>query len=222
MPPDEPLVRWDWVLSHLDDPIGTQLAEHLRLSLIPVLLGLLIALPLGVACARWRRLYPPVFTGINVLYAIPSIALFFLLLPYTSFTDWTAIIPLTVYTLSVLVPNVVGGLDQVPAHVREAATAVGFAPVARLLRVELPVAVPVIVAGLRVAAVASVSMVSVAALVGLGGLGQLILTDGFQRQFPTPIVVGIVLSVALAFAIDGALVLLQRALTPWARGRAER
>ncbi|RCV48533.1 ABC transporter permease [Marinitenerispora sediminis] len=212
---DQPLVRWDWIASHLVDPIGTRLLEHLQLSITPILLGLLLALPLGVACVRWRALYPPVFTTVNILYAIPSIALFFLLLPYTSFSAWTAIIPLTVYTLAVLVPNVVDGLNQVPDHVRQAAEAMGFGPLRRLVQVELPVALPVVIAGLRVAAVATISMVSVASLVGLGGLGQLILTEGFRRQFPTPIVVGIVLSVALAFLVDGLLVLLQRWWTPW-------
>ncbi|MFC7327764.1 ABC transporter permease [Marinactinospora rubrisoli] len=218
---DQPLVRWDWVTSHLADPIGTRLLEHLQLSLTPILLGLLLALPVGVACVRWRALYPPVFTTVNILYAIPSIALFFLLLPYTSFSPWTAIIPLTVYTLAVLVPNVVDGLQQVPEHVRQAAVAMGFGPLRRLVQVELPVALPVVIAGLRVAAVATISMVSIASLVGLGGLGQLILTDGFRRQFATPIVVGITLSVALAFLIDGLLVLLQRWLTPWTPRRGQ-
>ncbi|GAA3750906.1 osmoprotectant transport system permease protein [Spinactinospora alkalitolerans] len=216
---DQPLVRWDWIIDNIGDPIGTRLLEHLQLSLTPILLGLLIALPVGIACARWRSLYPPVFTGVNVIYAIPSIALFFLLLPYTSFSPWTAIIPLALYTLAILVPNVVDGLNQVPDHVRQAATAMGFGPLRRLVQVELPVAVPVIIAGLRIAAVATISMVSIASLVGLGGLGQLILTDGFRRQFSTPIVVGIVLSVVLAFLVDGLLVLLQRRLTPWTRGR---
>lgn len=216
---EQPLIRWDWIADNLADPIGTRLLEHLRLSLTPVLIGLLVAVVAGVACARWRWVYPPVFTGVNILYAVPSIALFFLLLPYTGFSPWTAIIPLSLYTLAILVPNVVDGLRQVPDHVRQAAEAMGFSPLRRLLHVELPIALPVIIAGLRVAAVATISMVSVASLVGLGGLGQLILTDGFRRQFPTPIVVGIVLSVLLAFLVDGLLVLAQRLLTPWTRGR---
>ncbi|TDQ53590.1 ABC transporter permease [Actinorugispora endophytica] len=214
---DQPLVRWDWITGNLVDPIGTRLLEHLQLSLSPILIGLLLAVVLGVACARWRWLYPPVFTGVNVLYAVPSIALFFLLLPYTGFGPWTAIIPLSLYTLAILVPNVVDGLGQVPDHVRQAAVAMGFSPLRRLVQVEFPIALPVVIAGLRVAAVATISMVSVASLVGLGGLGQLILTDGFRRQFTTPIVVGITLSVLLAFLVDGVLVLAQRLLTPWTR-----
>lgn len=220
---DGQLLRWEWVAQNLGDPIGVRLLQHMQLSFLSILLGLLIALPAGVAAARWRRLYPPLIAGVNVLYAIPSIALFILLLPYTGLSPATGVIPLALYTLAILVPNVADGLNQVPSHVRQAAVAMGFGPLRRLLRVELPVAVPVVIAGLRVAAVATISMVSVAGLVGLGGLGQLVLSAGFQRQFPTPVVVGIALSVALALLVDGMLVLLQRALTPWKRGRgAER
>ncbi|MUL42734.1 ABC transporter permease [Streptomonospora sp. PA3] len=209
--------RWGW--QNLDDPVGPLLAEHVLLSYASVLIGLVLAVPLGVLSVRYRVVYPPVLSGVNALYAIPSLALFFLLLPYTAFSPWTAIIPLALYTLAILVPNVVDGLNQVPDHVRQAAAAMGFSPLRRLLQVELPVAVPVIIAGLRVAAVATISMVSVASLVGLGGLGGVILTYGFARNFAAPVVVGITLSVALAFATDGLLVLAQRALTPWARDR---
>lgn len=214
---DGPLIRWDWIARNWDTKVLASLIEHLQLSLIPLAFGLAVALLLGIASARWPRLYPSVLTSVNIVYAVPSLALFFLLLPYTGFSLWTAIIPLTLYSLAILVPNVVDGLNQVPDHVRKAATAMGYSPLRRLLTVELPVAVPVLIAGLRVAAVATISMVSVAALVGLGGLGQLILTDGFRRQFPTPIIVGITLTVVLAFAMDALLVLIQRWLTPWTR-----
>ncbi|WP_398694829.1 ABC transporter permease [Streptomonospora wellingtoniae] len=210
---------WQWGWSNFDDPVGPMLAEHVLLSYASVLIGLALAVPLGVLSVRYRVVYPPVLGGVNALYAVPSLALFFLLLPYTAFTPWTAILPLALYTLAILVPNVVDGLNQVPDHVRQAAVAMGFGPLRRLLRVELPVAVPVIIAGLRVASVATISMVSVASLVGLGGLGGVILTYGFARDFAAPVVVGIALSVALAFATDGLLVLAQRALTPWARDR---
>ncbi len=222
---------WDWAVrvadwgvqnwSYPDEPnrgILPKLVEHMRLAYMSILIGLVIALPLGLACARWSRLYPPVLTGVNVLYAVPSIALFFLMLPYTGFSDWTAIVPLSLYTLVILLPNVVDGLRQVPDHVRQAAVAMGFGPLRRLVTVEMPVAVPVIIAGLRVASVATISMVSVASLVGLGGLGQLILSDGFRRQFDAPIVVGIVLVVVLAFVTDALLVVAQYLLTPWSRG----
>ncbi|WP_017589150.1 ABC transporter permease [Nocardiopsis ganjiahuensis] len=222
---------WDWVVgvtdwgvrnwSYPDEPnrgIRPKLVEHVRLAYVSILIGLVTALPLGLACARWGRLYPPVLTGVNVLYAVPSIALFFLMLPYTGFSDWTAIVPLSLYTLVILLPNVVDGLRQVPDHVRQAAVAMGFGPLRRLVTVEMPVAVPVIIAGLRVASVATISMVSVASLVGLGGLGQIILSDGFRRQFDAPIVVGIVLVVLLAFVTDALLVIAQYLLTPWTRG----
>ncbi|MFD6952577.1 MULTISPECIES: ABC transporter permease [unclassified Nocardiopsis] len=222
---------WDWIArvaewgaanwSHPGDPdrgVLPRLAEHMRLSYLSILIGLALALPLGLACVRWKRLYPPVLTGVNVLYAVPSIALFFLMLPYTGFSDWTAVVPLALYTLVILLPNVVDGLRQVPDHVRQAAVAMGFGPLRRLVYVETPVAVPVIIAGLRVASVATISMVSVASLVGLGGLGRLILSDGFRRQFDAPIVIGIVLTVLLAFVTDAVLVIARRLLTPWARG----
>lgn len=214
------IVDWavaDW--SHPGEPdrgVLARLLEHMRLSYVSILIGLAIALPLGLACVRWRPVYPPVLTGVNVLYAVPSIALFFLMLPYTGFSDWTAIIPLALYTLVILLPNVVDGLRQVPEHVRQAAVAMGFGPLRRLVFVEMPVAVPVVIAGLRVASVATISMVSVASLVGLGGLGQLIVSEGFRRQFDAPIVVGIVLTVLLALVTDAVLVIAQRSLTPWA------
>jgi osmoprotectant transport system permease protein len=211
-------VKWDWIPDHFGY-LGSKLAEHAVLAFVPVLLGLLIAVPLGVLCVQWPRLYPPVLATTSILYAIPSIALFVFLVSYTGLNKPTAIIPLTLYTLSVLIRNVVDGLRSVPDSVRQAATAMGFTGVRRLLRVDLPIAVPVVIAGLRVATVASISLVSVASLIGLGGLGELF-TDGFQRSFLTPIVVGIVLTVALAVAADLILVGAQRVLTPWARGRA--
>jgi osmoprotectant transport system permease protein len=214
MPDDEPLIRWDWIDKHLGQ-FGDLTVEHLKLSLLPILFGLLIAVPLGVLCTRWRWLYPPVLTVANILYAIPSLALFLFLLDYTGLTMWTVIIPLTLYTLSVLVPNVVDGLRQVPDHVRQAAIAMGYGPFRRLIAVELPIAVPVIMAGVRVATVSNISLVSVGALIGIGGLGGLFKT-GFDLQFSTPVIAGIVLIIAVAVGFDLLLVLLQRLLTPWA------
>lgn len=214
MPDDEPLIRWDWIGKHLGQ-FGDLTVEHLKLSLLPILFGLLIAVPLGVLCTRWRWLYPPVLTAANILYAIPSLALFLFLLDYTGLTMWTVVIPLTLYTLSVLVPNVVDGLRQVPDHVRQAAIAMGYGPFRRLVAVELPIAVPVIMAGVRVATVSNISLVSVGALIGIGGLGGLFKT-GFDLQFSTPVIAGIVLIIAVAVTFDLLLVLLQRLLTPWA------
>jgi osmoprotectant transport system permease protein len=169
-------------------------------------------------CHRFRWLYPPTLTASNVLYAIPSLALFMIFVRYTGLTEQTVMIPLTLYTLSVLVPNVVDGLASVPDPVRQAATAMGFGTVRRVVQVELPIAVPVVMAGIRVAAVSSISLVAVGQLIGQGGLGFYI-TRGLQLDFPTPIVTATVLIVLLALATDAVLVLAQRLLTPWARSK---
>jgi osmoprotectant transport system permease protein len=207
--------RWGWYADNWDK-LRDLLGQHIELSVIPVLLGLLIALPLGLVCVRYPRIYPFILGLTSVFYALPSLALFVLLIDYTGFSKWTVIIPLTIYTLSVLVRNVVDGLRSVPEHVSQAATAVGFDQVRRLLQVDLPIAVPVIIAGLRVATVSNISLVSVGSLIGISGLGQLFV-DGIQRSFPTPIVTGIVLTVILAVIADALLVLLQRVMTPWNR-----
>lgn len=213
----EPLIRWDWIQRNLGDDIAEALREHLILSFTPVLLGLVIALPLGIACARWRRAYPAVLATTSVLYAVPAIALFVVLVAFTGLTYSTVIIPLAAYTLSVLVPGVVDGLHSVPAHVRQSAVAMGFGPLRRLVQVELPLAVPVVMAGLRVATVSNISLVSVGSLIGIGGLGELF-TTGLKRDFPTPIIVGIVAIIVLALVSDMLLLLVQRLLTPWERG----
>jgi osmoprotectant transport system permease protein len=212
-----------WAFDHLD-LIAAQLGEHLYLALLPVAIGLGLALPLGMLAVRFPRSYPPMLATAGILYSVPSLALFVVLpgILGTKILDPINVIAaLTVYTAALLVRTVVDGLRSVPDHVRQAATAIGFPPGGRVLRVELPIAVPVIMAGVRVATVANISLVSVGALIGVGGLGELF-TDGFQRNFPTPIVVGVVLSVALALAADAVLVLLERWLTPWARARAAR
>ena len=213
--------QWGWVPDHVDYLVDLT-KTHIYLSIMPVVFGLLIAIPLGILCVRYPKAYPPVFATVNVLYALPALALFAVLLPYTGLNSATVIIPLTIYTLSVLVPNVVDGLRSVPDSTRQAATAMGFSTTRRLLQVELPISVPVVMAGLRVATVSNISLVTVGVLVGVRSLGELF-TDGFQRNFGTPIVVGIVLIVLLAFVADALLVAIQWVLTPWARGRrAER
>ncbi|MFF7264541.1 ABC transporter permease [Streptomyces sp. NPDC008159] len=213
----EPLVRWQWIADHTAE-LADYTALHLRLGLLPVLFGLLVSVPLGILCHRRRRLYPPVLTVANILYSIPSLALFMVFVRYTGLTEQTVMIPLTLYTLSVLVPNVVDGLASVPEPVRLAATAMGCGTVRRVLQVELPIAVPVVIAGVRVAAVSSISLVAVGQLIGQGGLGYYI-TRGLQLDFPTPIVTAIVLIMLLALATDALLVLAQRLLTPWSRSR---
>ncbi|MFB4312461.1 ABC transporter permease [Actinomadura sp. 21ATH] len=224
-PEGEPLIRWDWIGRNLSGDIAESLTEHLVLSFTPVLLGLLIALPVGLACARWTRLYPPVLAATSVLYAVPAIGLFVIFVAFSGLTYTTVIVPLALYTLSVLVPSVVDGLRSVPDHVRQSAVAMGFGPLRRLVRVELPIAVPVVMAGLRVATVANISLVSVGALIGIGGLGQL-MVKGMKWPgggFTTPIIVAIVLIILLALVADLVLLVVQRLLTPWERaGRGRR
>ena len=212
---------WPWVQDHTDE-IRQRLVEHIELTVLAVLFGLAIALPLALLSDRYRRLYGPVLAITGVLYTIPSLALFALLLPLTGLSRTTALIPLTLYTLLILVRNTVTGLDGVPPEVKDAATGMGYSPSRRLLRVELPLALPAIIAGIRIATVTIIGLVTVTALIGQGGLGALML-DGLQRDFRTPLTVGIVLSLALAVVADLLLVLALRLATPWQRaGRRTR
>lgn len=205
---------WEWVGGHRR-LILDLLQDHLELTALAVLLGLAVSMPVALACRRWRRLYPPVLTTAGVIYAIPSLALFTMLLPWTGLSRTTALIGLTGYTLLILVRNIVVGLDGVPEEVREAAAGMGYRAPRSLVAVDLPLALPAILAGVRIATVTTIGLVTVAAIIGHGGLGQLIL-DGLNRQFRTPLVVGSALSVAIAAAADLALLRLQRWLTPWA------
>lgn len=213
-------IDWGWIAEHTSQ-LTDHAMTHLRLALLPVLFGLIISLPLGVLCRRWGWLYPPTLTVANVFYAIPSLALFMVFIQYTGLTEQTVMIPLTLYSLSVLVPNVVDGLRSVSDPVRQAATAMGFGALRRLIQVELPIAVPVVIAGVRVAVVSSVSLVAVGQLIGQGGLGYDIFR-GFQLQFTTQILAGSVLIVLLALVSDAILVLAQWLLTPWARARGRK
>lgn len=215
MTPGEPLVRWDWIAGNLDE-IALRVGEHLLLTAVAVGVGLVIAAALSWLVLRFPRAEQPATAVTGTLYTIPSLALFALLVPYTGLTLLTAEIGLVGYTLLILMRNIVGGIRGVPADVREAAAGMGYTRAQLLLRVELPLALPVIVAGMRIATITTVGLVTVTALIGQGGLGYLILI-GMQRFFSTPLIVGATLSVALAVALDGALVLAQRGLTPWSR-----
>ena len=206
---------WPWVEDHTDE-IRQRLVEHIELTVLAVLFGLLIALPLALLSVRYRRLYGPVITVTGVLYTIPSLALFALLLPLTGLTRTTALIPLTAYTLLILVRNIVTGLDGVPPDVKDAAVGMGYSRTRQILRVELPLALPAIIAGIRIATVTTIGLVTITAYIGQGGLGQLML-DGLQRDFRTPLTVGIVLSLVLAVIADLLLVGAQRLATPWTR-----
>ena len=211
----EPLIRWDWIASHGED-ITQRLGEHLELTVIAVGLGFIIAFALSLLILRFPRVEGPVTWVTGTLYTIPSLALFALLIPYTGLTLLTAEIGLVSYTLLILIRNIVRGIRGVPADVREAAIGMGYTPRQLLWRIELPLALAVIIAGLRVATITTIGLVTVTALIGQGGFGYFILI-GIQRFFSTELILGAALSVALAIAADAALVLVQRAFTPWMR-----
>ncbi len=212
-----PFIRWDWIFSHLDE-VWDKVFEHLVLTFIALAAGMAISLVLTVVALRYRRSYGPITWVTGALYTIPSLALFAFLVPITGFSVLTAEIGLVSYTLLILVRNTVAGIDGVPADITEAAIAMGYDRRRMFWEIELPLALPVIIAGLRIAAVTTVGLVTVTALIGQGGVGFFILR-GLGRFFSTEIVLGTALSVILAVAIDGALIALERALTPWAKTR---
>ncbi|MBV9592929.1 MAG: ABC transporter permease [Actinobacteria bacterium] len=202
--------------------------SHAWLSVVPVVIGLIVSLPLGWLARRYRWVYPPMVSLTGLLYTIPSIALFVVmpsLLGTRILDPINVVVALSVYTVALLVRVVADGLGSVPEEVNQAATAMGLTRFQRLLKVELPIAVPVIAAGLRVAAVSNVSMVAVAATIGVPELGQLF-TNGFQLSvsgpYYPPILLGLILCVILALVLDFAIVLLNRSLTPWRRVVAAR
>ena len=207
------LFRWSWVVDNLDE-IYARSWEHVFLTLIAVGIGLLISFPVGVYCYRHRRAYGPVATAAGVLYTIPSLALFAMLVPFTRLTITTAEIGLVSYTLLILIRNVVAGLRGVPEDAKEAALGMGYSRRQLLWRVEIPLALPVIVAGVRIATVTVIGLVTVTAMIDLGGLGHFILL-GLERFFSTAAILGAALSVVLAIGADRLLALVERRLTPW-------
>ena len=218
MPPGEPLVRPDWIVQNLDI-IGQALAEHLGMTATAVSVGFLISFVLALVIRRRRKVTAAVIGTAGILYAIPSLALFAFLIPFTGISFLTAEIALVSYTLLILVRNILLGLDSVPGDVLEAANGMGYTSRQRLWRVELPIALPIIVAGLRIATVTTIGLVTVTSLIGQGGLGYLIVVVGINGFFPTATYVGALLSVALAVAADTLLLAIQRRLTPWSRAR---
>jgi osmoprotectant transport system permease protein len=211
----EPLIRWDWLAGHLDE-LAFRFGQHVELTAIAVGIGLIIAFALSLLILRSPRLEAPITWVTGTLYTIPSLALFALLVPITGLSVLTAEIGLVSYTLLILIRNIIRGIRGVPADVREAAVGMGYAPRQLLWRIEVPLALAVIIAGIRLATISTIGLVTVTALIGQGGFGFLILI-GIQRFFSTELIAGAVLSVALAIAADALLVLLQRRLTPWAR-----
>jgi osmoprotectant transport system permease protein len=216
MTEEAPFFRLDWVVDNLD-MLAQRTGEHVVLTLIGVGFGILIAFPVTLLIHRRRRLIGPVLGVAGILYAIPSLALFGLLIPVTGIGLLTAEIALVSYTLLILIRNGLAGLDGVAPEIVEAATGMGLTRIQRLWRVQLPLAVPVVIAGLRIATVTTIGLVAVTALIGQGGLGFVIITIGINRFFPTAILVGVGLSVLLAVLADRGLVIAERALTPWAR-----
>ena len=212
-----PFIRWDWIGRHLDD-IWEATVEHLALTGLAVGIGLAVSLALSLWSLRSARRFAVVTNVASVLYSLPSLSAFALLVPFFGLTRTTAVIPLVSYTLLILIRNIVTGVRAVDPAVREAALGMGYTRAALLWRIEMPLALPVIVAGLRIATVTVVGLVTVASLIGYGGLGGLILS-GLRRSiiFPTEIVVGTVGAIVLAALLDAALLVVQRLLTPWRR-----
>ncbi len=216
---------WGWVSRHVaSSPVTLSLLdslrEHVSLTVLSVVLAQLLSLPLAVAASRRRSLETAVLAVLGIIYTVPSLALFAFLVPFTGLTRTTALIGLTAYNLLVMVRNDIAGLASVPGDVKEAATGLGMSAGRRLVTVELPLALPAIVAGVRVATVSTVALVPITALIGQGGFGQFI-NEGLQSLFKTPIVVGITCSIALAVVADLALVRLEKRISPWSRAATQ-
>ncbi|MEY2518215.1 MAG: osmoprotectant transport system permease protein [bacterium] len=221
MPPGTQIFDVGWVGGHLGQ-ILERILQHLELSILPLILGVIVSLVLAVWAVRQPRVYAPITAVTGLLYTIPSLAAFAALVPITGITLITALIPLTTYTLLILFRSFATGFTSVPAEILEAAEGMGYTRRQRLIRVELPLAVPLMIAGVRLASVTTIGLATVASAIGgdtFGGLGQLI-TEGIQTFFPTKYLLGAALSVLLAFSADFLFVRVERLITPWARARA--
>jgi osmoprotectant transport system permease protein len=203
------------------DDVASRAVQHLELTLLSVGLGLLISFPLAIIAYRHRRFQAPIASIASLLYTIPSLALISLLVTVTGFSYTTVVIPLTIYTLLILIRNILAGLEGVPEDARDAARGMGFTNRQMLWRVEIPLAMPVIIAGIRIATVSTIGLITIAALIGRGGFGEFIL-DGLTQFFWTPLLLGIVLSVALAVVADLLLIGVGRLATPWTRSSSVR
>jgi len=214
---DQPFVRWDWVGRNLDKLWGAT-KEHILLTVIAVGIGLVLSMLLALVALRWRRAYTPITWTAGVLYTIPSLALFAFLVPITGLSILTAEIGLVSYTLLILIRNIVAGIDGVPQPILEAARGMGYTERRLFIDIQLPLALPVIIAGIRIATVTTIGLVTITALIGQGGLGFFILRglQLFSAIGTTQILAGTVLSVILAMIADLTLLGLERLLTPWA------
>jgi osmoprotectant transport system permease protein len=210
---------WAWLGRNLDD-LAMRTLDHVVMTVLAIVIGSVLSFALALAIRRRRSLTGPILGISGALYAIPSLALFAFLIPFTGPQSLLAAeIALVSYTILILVRNFLAGFDAVPADVVEAATGMGYTPAQRLWRVELPVALPVIIAGLRIATVTIIGLVVVTALIGLGGLGYVIIELGYRRFNLTAALAGTLGAILLAVLADRGFVLLERALTPWARRR---
>lgn len=210
-----------YLLTHLDNA-WTLTLIHLRLSLVPIVLGLLIAVPLGALVQRTTVLRRVSTVTASIIFTIPSLALFVvlpLIIPTRILDEANVIVALTLYTTALLVRAVPEALDAVPPAVRDAATAVGYRPFTRVVKVELPLSIPILVASLRVVAVTNISMVSVGSVIGIGGLGTWF-TEGYQANKSGQIIAGIIAIFVLAVVVDTLILLAGRAITPWTRAKA--
>jgi osmoprotectant transport system permease protein len=211
---------WAWIERNLS-MIGSLLLEHVILALVPVVIAFVIALPLGYLVSKTRRVANVLLAFLGIIYSIPSLALFVMMpmiLGTQILNPVNIVVALSIYSTALLVRSVVDGLRSVPAPVKQSATAVGYGWLRRLFRVELPLAMPVIFAGLRVVTVSNIAIVSVAVLVGSGALGKLF-DLGFASYFYTPIIVALVLMLSLALILDALILLIQRRTLPWLRER---
>lgn len=220
MTADQPLLDLVWVGAHLDD-LAWRTIQHLGLSVIAVGAGFVLAFLLVALAWRFRPLLPPLIAAAGILYTIPSLALFAALVPFTGLSLLTAEIPLVLYTQLVLIRSVAAGLEATPREVTEAAIAMGHTRRQRFLRINLPIGIPMMIAGLRLASVSTIGLVMVVTLIGnnFGGLG-LFIKEGIASFFPTKVYVGALLSVLLAVGVDQALAALERRLAPWQRAAA--
>lgn len=212
------IIDWGWIQRNVGMIAGL-VGEHILLSVAPVVIGLLLALPIGYLVAKAGPFANVLLAIWGVIYAIPSLALFVVIpaiFGISILSPLNVVIALSLYALALLVRSVADGLRSVPAEVKQSSTAVGYGSARRLFGIDLPLAMPVIFAGLRVVTVSTVSLVTVGALIGVSGLGSLLL-QGFNSAFFTPVIVGIVLVVILALIFDGVILLLQRGLLPWMR-----
>lgn len=212
------LFCWDWARDHIDR-YGTPTLQQLELVLISVVLGFAVAFALALLAHRRRWLRPPLLAGTGVLYAIPSISFFLLLLPITGRSRLTAIIALSAYTLQIIYRNVTVGLDNVPESAKDSARGMGMTQRQILWRVELPLALPEIIGGLRIATVSTIAIATLAVFAGAGGLGTQILGEA-NLHFPTTILMAVAIVVAMAFLFDAVLLTLQYLSTPWRRARS--